>query len=291
VCPGSFVDEALRERFTDLLYSVELAGRPAFLYLLLEHQSTVDHMLVFRLWRYMGDIWQGYLKDHPDARQLPLIVPLVLHHSATGWTAPRAMRELFDLDPELEEAAGAYLPELRFVLDDLSAQADDELRSRVMAALPRLVLWALKNARGGGEVLTAMQAWVAVVREVVQTKGVAALATVLRYIVLVSEIEPASIEAFLAREVGERAREAYMTTAERLEQQGLERGLERGRAEGRVEGLRAVLSKQLQKRFGPLSSTVSERLASATTTELEQWVERVLDASTVEDVFVGPSAH
>jgi hypothetical protein len=28
-----------------------------------------------------------------------------------------------------------------------------------MAALPRLALWALKHARGGDEVLGAMQAW------------------------------------------------------------------------------------------------------------------------------------
>ncbi len=39
---GSFVDEALRERHTDLLYSLELDGRSARIYVLFEHQSSVD---------------------------------------------------------------------------------------------------------------------------------------------------------------------------------------------------------------------------------------------------------
>ncbi len=37
--PTSFIDEKLRARYSDLLFSVELAGRPAYLYLLFEHQS------------------------------------------------------------------------------------------------------------------------------------------------------------------------------------------------------------------------------------------------------------
>jgi predicted transposase YdaD len=35
--PASFVDERLRDRHADLLYSARLAGRPALPYLLLEH--------------------------------------------------------------------------------------------------------------------------------------------------------------------------------------------------------------------------------------------------------------
>lgn len=37
--PGSFVDAAFRHRHTDLLFTVDLAGHPACIYILLEHQS------------------------------------------------------------------------------------------------------------------------------------------------------------------------------------------------------------------------------------------------------------
>lgn len=39
---GSFVDDSLRERHTDLLYSVPLDDRPARVYILFEHQSSDD---------------------------------------------------------------------------------------------------------------------------------------------------------------------------------------------------------------------------------------------------------
>ncbi len=52
--PGSYVDEALRERHSDLLFTVEtLGGAPVLVYLLFEHQSSVDALMAYRLLRYM----------------------------------------------------------------------------------------------------------------------------------------------------------------------------------------------------------------------------------------------
>jgi predicted transposase YdaD len=41
---GSFVDEHLKGRTTDLLYSARLAGREAFIYLLWEHKSEPERL-------------------------------------------------------------------------------------------------------------------------------------------------------------------------------------------------------------------------------------------------------
>ena len=40
--PASFVDEQLRGRHADLLFSVRCEGLPAYVYVLFEHQSTSD---------------------------------------------------------------------------------------------------------------------------------------------------------------------------------------------------------------------------------------------------------
>src|SRR5205823_8045280 len=70
--PGSVVDEKLRSRHTDLLFTVRLAGTEIFLYLLLEHQSRNDALMPFRLLVYMVRVWERYLRDHPRARRLPV---------------------------------------------------------------------------------------------------------------------------------------------------------------------------------------------------------------------------
>jgi hypothetical protein len=53
-----------------------------------------------------------------------------VHHSATGWTAPVAFEEMLDADAELLDALGPHVPRFRFLLDDLSAQNDANLRAR-----------------------------------------------------------------------------------------------------------------------------------------------------------------
>jgi predicted transposase/invertase (TIGR01784 family) len=53
--PGSFVDEALRWRHSDLLFAAPLDGRDAFVYVLVEHQSSADPLMAFRMLRYFTD--------------------------------------------------------------------------------------------------------------------------------------------------------------------------------------------------------------------------------------------
>ena len=274
LCSGSFVDDELRAQYADLLYAVPLDGRQAFLYLLLEHQSTSDALMPFRLWRYMGQIWHRYLKDHPDATKLPVIIPLLLHHSDKGWTAATTIGELFDLADDTRQALSDYLPQLRCLLDDLSVQADEALRARSMAAMPKLVLWALKNARSNDDLVGALRSWLDVVEEILRApNGVQALSLILRYILKVSDANPDELETLLANEVGNEAREAFMTGAEVLYNR---------RAS---ELLRRVLVHQLEQRFGQLPDALEKRIQSTDIPELEQWTQRVITASSLDDVF------
>ena len=129
-CPGSFVDDALKERHTDLLFSVTLSGHSAFLYVVCEHQSSVEELMAFRLLRYMVRIWDEYLTKYPQAKRLPVIVPLVVHHSDKGWTAATAFEQLLDLDAEALAMLAEHVPRFRFLLDDISFESDEALRGR-----------------------------------------------------------------------------------------------------------------------------------------------------------------
>ncbi len=97
--------------------------------------------MAFRLLGYLVRIWEDWLKKHPRARRLPAILPVVLHHSKKGWTAPVAFEDLIDLDAGTRTLLGDQLPRFRFLLDDLSEQADDAIKERAMSALGRLALW------------------------------------------------------------------------------------------------------------------------------------------------------
>jgi predicted transposase YdaD len=58
-----------------------------------------------------------------------------------------------------------------------------------------------------------------------------------------------------------------------------------GRQEGEQKGEAKMLTRQLTQRFGDLSSGVREKISAAGLDELELWIDRVLDARSLEDVF------
>ena len=67
---GSFVDADLREKFSDLLFSVELKSIPAdavskqaLVYFLFEHKSQSDPLTVLQMLSYMVRIWEKRVRD------------------------------------------------------------------------------------------------------------------------------------------------------------------------------------------------------------------------------------
>ena len=63
--------------------------------------------------------------------------------------------------------------------------------------------------------------------------------------------------------------------------EGLQEGLQKGVQKGEAN----LLKRLLVRRFGDLPSWVEARLGNATTEELEQWGERLLEAASLEEIF------
>lgn len=74
----SAIDAALRESAADVLMSARLEGRTVLIYLLLEHQSSIDVRMPFRLLQYMTRTWERHLEDLPHGALLPPILPVVV---------------------------------------------------------------------------------------------------------------------------------------------------------------------------------------------------------------------
>ena len=57
-------------RLTQPLFTAPLAGRDAFVYVLVEHQSSDDPLMAFRVLRYVTRIWDQYEREHPGTLSL-----------------------------------------------------------------------------------------------------------------------------------------------------------------------------------------------------------------------------
>lgn len=271
--PGGFVDEKYRKVFTDLLFSVSVSGEQGFVYFLLEHQSSNDRWMALRLWAYVGQIWQWFVDKNPKAVKLPLIIPVVIHHSTTAWKAAGNIDELVQTPSVVRDVVADKLPRLGYFLDDLTAQEDDDLRARSMGALPRVALWAMKNARHVEGFIHGMREWGQLFREVVGAhNGVHSFIILMSYILQVSDATPKEIEQF-SKELGPLASEAYMTGAQILHQ----------------EDRRSILVELLKRKFGEVPAPALQRIEQAGPEQLRGWLMRLLEAESVEEVLEVPT--
>jgi predicted transposase YdaD len=288
--PGSLVDATLRWRHTDLLFTAPLDGREAFIYVLVEHQSSNDPLMAFRMLRYVVRVWDRYLGDHPKATRLPAVIPLVVHHNEQAWTAPAQVLDLVDLAPDLADAWAEYLPRFQFLLDDLVRVDEPALRERPLTHSVRLTLLLLKIAPGNPRLAKDLWPWVDELRAVLEgPDGREEFTALLRYIELVGEADTPDQLHDLITALGPDAEEAYMTLAELHRAEGRVEGRAEGRVEGRVEGRTEgrveTLVQLLTLKFGPLPEAVLTAVRDASADQLQAWTARVLTADTLDQLL------
>ncbi len=109
------------------------------------------------------------------------------------------------------------------------------------------------------------------------------------YVLEVTDLSRDRLAVRMASILGAEARNAVMSTADKLRAEGRTLGHTEGHREGRVagkiEGRAEILLCQLRKRFGAIAETVTDRLRAASTDELDRWALRTLDAPTLDAVF------
>jgi hypothetical protein len=274
--PGSFIDDELQQTHSDLLYKVRTtAGRTALVYVLFEHQSSPDPTMPFRLLRYVVRVWERWLRDHSPP--LPVVIPVVLHHGDTAWSAPTDLAAMLDATPELLDAARPFLPLFRFALDDLATKTPSELASRALGALPRLVQLGLWASRSFPRLRDAAPVMRALVATLVRDERTRSLLTQLYVYLLRSaqpDVEAEAVRTILLDVAGPQGEEDVVNAGEQLIQQG------------QVRALRHGIARVLAARSLPLSEVGRARLdACGDVARLTSWLERAATATSEAEVF------
>jgi predicted transposase YdaD len=274
----SFIDDAFKGAYADLLYTVRYANRDALIYILFEHKSRPHRFTLLQLLRYMVRIWEKCLTEKPSPSTLPPIIPAIVFHSDKGHPPPTHFHALFDpalmSDPDLAQLTPAF--EAR--LDDLSRLRDEALRARAMGPEATLGFVFLRDARRRGRILDELAKWADQFGFLNATlEGQRAILQLFSYLLIVA---PNLDFEELTRRVHQAIPETenlVMTLAEKL--------IKQGRQEGRQEGYRTLVRRQIELKFGTLGPDALTQLDAADEATLIRYSERVLTAMSVEGVL------
>lgn len=126
--PNSFIDPALRETSSDVLFSVETDKNIAYLHLLLEQQTNPEYWMPLRICGYKVNIWKDFLKTNPGADKLPMIYAMVVYTGDKPYNTPTDFFELFHNPQSAKEMFMQPFPLL-----DLQKIEDKVLKEQVIS--------------------------------------------------------------------------------------------------------------------------------------------------------------
>lgn len=290
--PTRFADGRLEGSESDLLFRTRVAGREALLYFLIEHQSAPDRFIALRVLRYFGRILDDYRRAHPGTTTLPVIIPIVLFHDARPWPYPLDFGSLFDLPDDVRDELAPYLPDFRFLLEDLAAIDSSELAARPLSPLVFTALFVLKHARHAEDFFALLRTISARFSQLADGHAPdEQVSAILTYVLQVGRMEPESVRNF-TRSIEPKLEELMKTTAEQLEERGEARGQALGEARGQALGERrgklTMLRKLVQLRFGVVTPELDALLESASSEQLDSLLERALVAQSAQQLLRDP---
>lgn len=130
---GSFIEDSLRASYSDVLWSLKTNEGDGYIYVVIEHQSSPDAHMAFRLMRYA----MAAMQRHLDAghKTLPLVIPMLFYHGALS---PYPF-SLCWLDEFNDPALARQLYSATFPLVDITVIPDDEIMQHRRIALLELM--------------------------------------------------------------------------------------------------------------------------------------------------------
>ncbi len=274
--PNTYIDKELQAFNSDVLYEVDMKDETkAFLYLLVEHQSSIDPLMAFRLWNYKTRIWSEYLKQ-TDAKTLPMIFSLVFYHGREPYNGNRTLEDLIQ-GPRAMVESTLFDP---FQIVDTYDISDESLRERQWSGIMEFMFKHV-YAR---EVWPYVQPLIDMLTKIENEEGAANFVhTLLKYWITVAETSrgPKAFIDAIQEGISIPIRSELMTMGEQFIQQGIQQGVQQGMQLGEA----SLLTIQLKAKFKVLPEAYVERINCADPSTLSEWAINFVTAQSLDEVF------
>lgn len=137
---NSFVSDDLKERFDDVIWSVNWGRKQLYIYIMIEFQSEIDSFMCVRIMSYLSLLYQDLIKSKAikAGQKLPPVLPVVLYNGLRRWE--NVALDIKDAIGPAPRGLEIYLPSLRYLLIDEGSYDNRELEKAksVVSALFQL---------------------------------------------------------------------------------------------------------------------------------------------------------
>ncbi len=272
VVQTSFIDSQFAQSEADLLFSLRVADGAGYVYVLFEHQSSPDALMMLRLLSYMVRVWKRHLREQGLSEKLPVIIPMVLFHGPAGWQGPNDFRSLVSAP---DEAFSLYTPQFACCLFDLSGPQVAELAGNALVR----ILGDILASHGRPDFRDRLAHAFTTLHELIHAPGFSRYFEIIfRYILKVHDLPKEELLKLAAESMPPIIQEMVMSTYQQLIDEGKELGLQ----EGKEQASRRIAARLIAKRFGASEPSVRSYLERLDAAKLEELTEKVLEAANLD---------
>jgi predicted transposase/invertase (TIGR01784 family) len=206
-----------------MLYSVNIEGKPGYLYMLCEMQTRPEKHMALRMLSYVVRILEKHVQQHPN-EPLPAVYRIVYYQ---GRRSPYPYSQnIADLFGDLTLAEQTLIEP--FQLIDLTCIEDEVLRSHKSAALMELVQKHIFSR----DILPHLHEFIQLLDTVIKEGSGDYLTAVLNYIISKAEISDKQKALEMLQSALPEAQESIMNLAEHWKQEGMQQGVQQGMQQG-----------------------------------------------------------
>ncbi|MCP3659908.1 MAG: Rpn family recombination-promoting nuclease/putative transposase, partial [Bacteroidetes bacterium] len=126
--------EEYTDKHSDLIFKTKIDGSNAYIYTILEHQSTNDRHMGIRLLEYNTSLIRQHMKEK-NTTKAPIILNILIYAGKKAYTGPHNMLEIFE-KPEL--AKDLMFRKIHVI--DLQSNKEEEITKDEKAAFVELLL-------------------------------------------------------------------------------------------------------------------------------------------------------
>ena len=295
----SFLSSKLQEQVSDLIFSVPFKSGDEtdelLIYILIEHQSTVDVSMGFRMLFYMMHIWdaqrQRWLTDNvPKSKwRLRPILPIVFYTGNRRWHVPLSVTAIMDIPEELSR----YVPNFDTLILNVKEMDTAELTKTGHPFGWLLTVLQNQDADKGTLIETFTEA-ITNLKSLEPENAEYRIRVLHYFVMLIANRRPADEHTELLdlvnqlsdeEEVKLMAKSMIDVTLEQGKEKGREEGREEGRAIGETQAKRDDVIKLLTHQFPDVSDTVVTAIHEIQErSRLDTLFDQILTATSFDDI-------
>ncbi len=226
----SFLDEKLKNSFSDLVFSIKLKTKNKIkISLLFEHKTKQSDDIYIQLLTYLLNFYKTIKKG----KKLELIIPIIVYHGKNEWKR-KEFSEYFNFE---DENLKRFIPNFDYILSDLSTYTDEDIHSKKFnRAELETALLLMKNIYDVKKIMKNLPEYLQIIKSLLDAED-KYIMTIFTYLINTIDVDYKEIAKEI-KKASKKGGDLAMTAAQRI--LGL---IDKGKADGMLKGISKGISK------------------------------------------------